>query len=78
MAAQCRNCKYWGPVPSIRNWGNCTKNSARPAEGQAGPTGGVLRRYHESCPNFERLPSGRRRFVPELSPRDASGKDTSL
>jgi hypothetical protein len=53
MEKLCENCKYWCPVDSIPNWGNCNRAGRRAKKVREDLTGDVLRRYDENCFDFQ-------------------------
>jgi hypothetical protein len=53
MEKLCENCKYWFPIDSMPNWGNCyIAGHSNKKVGEA-LTGDVLRRYDENCFEFK-------------------------
>ena len=53
MDKLCENCKYWCPVDSMPNWGNCYIAGHLNKKIGEGLTGDVLRRYDENCFDFK-------------------------
>jgi hypothetical protein len=53
MEKSCKNCKYWFPVDSMPNWGNCNQAGRRTKKLGKVLIGDVLRRYEENCFDFK-------------------------
>jgi hypothetical protein len=53
MEKLCENCKYWSPVDSMPNWGNCYIAGYRNKKAGEGLTGDVLKRCDENCFDFK-------------------------
>lgn len=52
MEKLCVNCKYWYPVDSMPNWGNCHRTGHHTKNKRQGLTGDVLKRCDENCFDF--------------------------
>jgi hypothetical protein len=53
MEKLCGKCKYWHPIDSMVNWGNCHIARRRTNNEGKRLTGDVLRRYDENCRDFK-------------------------
>jgi hypothetical protein len=54
MEKLCENCKYWCPVDSMPNWGNCHRASSHNKISGDRLQGDVLKRCDENCFDFKR------------------------